>query len=166
MQLLIKLASHNIKLATPVVTPGPVARGLATAASAPVKWVGNMIASAFMGTKATRGPMIGKRLRFAGVKQIDDAAAAKLQHEGKGNLVRKVKNSSGEEMWVKDIFRPGGMVGLAMKHPVISTMGAGGTYVVGSNLMDARKQRLMKQQQSAGQPKMLPTANIRTGAWG
>ena len=164
MQLVTKLATEMIKTAAPVAG-GPIARGVTAVASAPLKFVGDMVGSALLGAKAKAGPMAGKRLRHAGIEQIEDSVAKKLIKDKKGNIVRQLTDANGNKTWVKDKYRPGGLVGTAMKHPLGTALGSGGVYMVGGMLSEAKKKRLMKQQEEQQEGYVSPNQNIQTGAW-
>ena len=121
----------RVKLASKV---GPVTKLMAKITGAPVRGVGNTIGSLVAGRKAAGGIHKGKRLQFAGRKDINvgEYSALKRKAREAGGLpgevpgvpgVYKVKGPKGQTVYQKDNYRPGGVIGFAMQHPILAGLG-------------------------------------------
>lgn len=114
----------------------------------PFQMGGSLLSDIFMGAKATKtggGFEAGSRLRSGGMKNINvdeyhsllekkrqADKASRATGYSKGPVsgvpeVRSVNTPSGSTNYQKEVFRPGGLAGFAIKHPLITTgaVGAG-----------------------------------------
>jgi hypothetical protein len=114
--------------------PGALTRLMTAITGAPVKAVGESVASMVGGRKALGGIHRGKRLKYVGRKNISRSEYAKVKAlaKDKGGLpgeveglgrIHKIKGPGGQTTYQKDQYSPGGMVGFAMKHPIITGLG-------------------------------------------
>lgn len=133
-------------------------------AASPLRAIGEGLSRALLGAKAEVGPMAGKRLRFSNMSQVNEAKFKELKASGK-TPVRSYESPTGQQVYMKENYRPGGLVGAAMDHPIIATgLGAGGLYFGGNiarNVSAMRAQANMQQQQQ-----QQPMAAGPGQAWG
>ena len=115
-------------------SPGLITRLLTKITGAPVKGVGEGLARLTAGGKEHFGVHKGKRLQYAGRSNISAQEYAKIKELAKRQggvpgevpgigAIHKVKGPHGQTAYQKDQYRPGGLVGFAMKHPIITGLG-------------------------------------------
>ena len=120
---------------------GIITKGLAKLTGAPFKGLGEVAKAIGVGTKSTRGAMKGRRLAYKGTKPISQSEYLSLKAQAKrkgvdagatGSGIPGVRQKAGPQGQLyheKDLYRPGGVAGWAMEHPVLATLGVGGTYM-------------------------------------
>lgn len=101
----------------------------------PVNALRDALGTVFLGSKATKGVMKGKRMHSVGMKNIGPDEYHKLwRQQGEKGIpgVVSTKTPSGKKIYQKEHYRPGGLVGAAMKHPLITAGLGGAAYMVGT----------------------------------
>lgn len=138
--------------------------------SKPLRGIVETIGDVFLGRRAVRGPMKGKRLQYKGMKEVTPEQAARLREQGKEHLLKDVVSPSGHRSIQQEVYGRGGLAGTIKKHPGKSAI-AGGIGLVGGNYMlkNRNMKKQMQQESNASGGKSgfaAPTQNISTGAWG
>jgi hypothetical protein len=98
------------------------------ASKAPVDWAGNIGKNVMFGRPGTLGKYRGTRLRpIAGGpgKGLEEISKAEFNAIKAGKLKGEAVKGAigGKQLFYKRKFRPGGLTGFAMKHPLISAGG-------------------------------------------
>ena len=112
---------------------GAVSRGVSRAAGAPVRAAHRSLASLALGKKAKRGPFRGKRMHAVeggpgrGMREISMADYDDIK-EGRTKGKAYKGRIGGKTYRYARKFRPGGAVGMAMKHPLLAGGGALAAY--------------------------------------
>jgi hypothetical protein len=165
---------RKVKQAAPVKAASSATQhAVSNLFGSPVRAIGDSVGSFFLGSKMTAGNMAGKRVQFAGKKAISEAEYLKLTQQARQGHkvpgVNKTKGPDGNTIFTRDAYRPGGAVGLAMKHPFYTAAGGGVAYIGGKHLLNRRAQNQAQAQQSGGQPppnKQFFQTPIKNEAWG
>jgi len=108
----------------------------------PARAIGRAIKNLAVGSSKPGRPWYAPNR--AGVRQVTKEQAAELRKKGRN--VWQAKGPTGGEITLTEKFRPGGIAGYAVKHPVIT----GGAALMGAPLLSGlnqqRKQRNLEKQ--------------------
>jgi hypothetical protein len=153
--VLLHVAERKTKLASP--KGGAISEIL----SAPFRTVGESVATLALGQKARTGVMKGKRVQYSGRRQISHKQYKKLEKmrtAGEPTPTTHIDTdpTGKHKSYSTDVYRRGGAVGLAQKHPLL-TAGGGIASYFGAKYLLGRK----RSQQQAPPP---PQASQE--AWG
>lgn len=138
LSLLSKLVRGTGRVADAAVLGLP-AKATGALVGIPKRMLRNAAESAAIGRRIRRGPMAGRRLQAVsggpgkGLIPISAQEYRAIRSAPMGNPEVYRGSIGGKRYYFKRKYVPGGIVGTAMKHPLLTGAGVGGLYLLGRN---------------------------------